>query len=145
MKKTILTILFLLTLTQAKEIQVYESPTCGCCDLWADYMKAKGYGVSVHKTNDFLKIKEKMGIKDEYQSCHTGVIEGYAIEGHVPESAIAWLLENKPKDVIGISAPGMPQGSPGMEQGYSEKYPVILMKKDGSYELYGYFIGDKKL
>lgn len=59
MKKTILTILFLLTLTQAKEIQVYESPTCGCCDLWADYMKTKGYEVSVHKTNDFLKIKEK--------------------------------------------------------------------------------------
>ncbi len=56
MKKTILTILFLLTLTQAKEIQVYESPTCGCCDLWADYMKTKGYEVSVHKTNDFLKI-----------------------------------------------------------------------------------------
>ncbi|MBZ7967452.1 DUF411 domain-containing protein, partial [Campylobacter sp. RM9756] len=54
-------------------------------------------------------------------------------------------LENKPKDVIGISAPGMPQGSPGMEQGYNEKYPVILMKKDGSYEIYGYFLGDQKL
>lgn len=120
MKKSILILTIFLAAAQAKEIQIYESPACGCCDLWADYMKAKGYKVSIHKTNDFLKIKEKLSIKDEYQSCHTGVIEGYAIEGHIPESAVAWLLENKPKDVIGISAPRMPQGSPGMEQGYNE-------------------------
>lgn len=120
MKKSILILTIFLAAAQAKEIQIYESPACGCCDLWADYMKAKGYKVSIHKTNDFLKIKEKLSIKDEYQSCHTGVIEGYAIEGHIPESVVAWLLENKPKDVIGISAPRMPQGSPGMEQGYNE-------------------------
>ncbi len=146
MKKLFLVfILILASVLQAKNLEIYESPTCGCCDLWADYMKKQGYEVKVIKTNDFLKIKQNLGIKEEYQSCHTGVIDGYAIEGHVPQSAVAWLLENKPEGVIGISAPGMPQGSPGMEQGYSEKYPVILMKKDGSYELYGYFIGDKKI
>lgn len=146
MKKLFLVfILILASVLQAKNLEIYESPTCGCCDLWADYMKKQGYEVKVIKTNDFLKIKQNLGIKEEYQSCHTGVIDGYAIEGHVPQSAVKWLLENKPEGVIGISAPGMPQGSPGMEQGYSEKYPVILMKKDGSYELYGYFIGDKKI
>lgn len=131
MKKSILIFVacILFSTMQAKNIQIYESPNCGCCDLWADYMKNKGYEISVHKTHDILKIKKDFGIKDEYQSCHTGFIEGYIVEGHVPESAIAWLLENKPKNIIGISAPGMPQGSPGMEQGYSEKYPVILIKK----------------
>lgn len=131
--------------TMAKNIQIYQSPSCGCCELWVDYMKNKGYEVNVYKTDDFMKIKEELGIKDEYQSCHTGVVEGYVIEGHVPYNAVAWLLANKPKDIIGVSAPGMPQGSPGMEQGYIQKYPVILMKKDGSYDLYGYFIGEKKL
>ncbi|AJC93868.1 DUF411 domain-containing protein [Campylobacter volucris] len=128
-----------------KVVDVYESPTCGCCDLWADYMKTKGYEVRVHKTEDFLKIKEEYKIKDIYQSCHTGIIDGYAIEGHVPEDAVAWLLENKPKDVIGISAPGMPQGSPGMEQGYEEKYPVIVMLKNGDYKIYGIYKGHQLL
>ncbi|MBM0637236.1 DUF411 domain-containing protein [Campylobacter sp. VicNov18] len=147
MKKSILAfaMLVLANTMMAKNIQIYESPGCGCCELWADYMKNKGFEVSIHKTDDLIKIKEKLGIKDGYQSCHTGVIETYVVEGHVPYSAVAWLLANKPKDVIGIAAPGMPQGSPGMEQGYVQKYPVILMKKDGNYELYGYFIGEKKL
>ncbi|MGJ0112690.1 DUF411 domain-containing protein [Campylobacter molothri] len=147
MKKMILAFFMIATasILQAKNLEIYESPTCMCCDYWAAYMKKKGYSVNVHKTDDFLKIKDQYGVKNEYQSCHTGIIEGYVVEGHVPESAVAWLLENKLKDVIGISAPGMPQGSPGMEQGYNEKYPVILMKKDGSYEIYGYFLGDQKL
>ena len=108
-------------------------------------MQKNGYKINSHTSEDFLKIKENLGIKEEYQSCHTGIIDGYAIEGHVPQSAVAWLLENKPADVIGISAPGMPMGSPGMEQGMQEEYPVILMKKDGSSEIFGYYKGDKKI
>lgn len=96
----------------------------------------------MHESNEFYKIKEQMKIKPEYQSCHTGIIEGYAIEGHVPVSAIEWLLENKP-DIIGLSVHGMPQGSPGMQQGIEEEYPVILLLKDGTNRLYGYFKGDK--
>lgn len=145
MKKYLFALILPLSIFAAdqKNIEIYESPTCGCCDLWANYMEKQGYHVKITKTNDFLKIKEQLGIKDEYQSCHTGIINGYAIEGHVPQDAISWLLKNKPKDIIGISAPGMPQGSPGMEQGYYEEYPVILMKKDGDYQIYGYFKGDK--
>ena len=146
MKKVFLFLTLCLALLAVdKKLEIYESPTCGCCDSWALYMQKNGFKVSIHKSDDFLKIKENFKIKNEWQSCHTGVIEGYAIEGHVPLEAVLWLLENKPKGVIGISAPGMPQGSPGMEQGYSEKYPVIIMKEDGTYELYAYFINDKKL
>ena len=154
MKKIILSIAIILPialfgaskkLELSKKLEVYESPTCGCCEFWAKYMKDQGYEVITHKTDDFMKIKEDFKIKAEYQSCHTGIIDGYAIEGHVPNSAVKWLLENKPKDVIGISAPGMPQGSPGMEQGYEEEYPVILMLKNGDYKLYGYYKGHKFL
>ena len=129
-----------------KKLEVYESPTCGCCEFWAEYMKKQGYEVIIHKTDDFMKIKEDFNIQPQYQSCHTGVIDGYAIEGHVPNDAVKWLLENKPKDVIGISAPGMPQGSPGMEQGYEdEEYPVVLLLKDGTSKLYSYYKGHKPL
>lgn len=130
-----------------KIIELYESPTCGCCELWAEYMSQNGYKVNIHKSNDFMQIKEKFGIKDEFMSCHTGVIKvgnkEFALEGHLPLSAIEWLIANAPKNAIGISAPGMPQGSPGMEQGTFEEYPVLVLYKDGKAENLGIFKGDK--
>lgn len=94
-----------------------------------------------------MQIKEKFGIKDEFMSCHTGVIKvgnkEFALEGHLPLSAIEWLIANAPKNAIGISAPGMPQGSPGMEQGTFEEYPVVVLYKDGKAENLGIFKGDK--
>lgn len=144
MKKVFAILLCVLPLFAAeKVIELHQSPSCGCCGFWAQYMQKKGYTLNIHKDSDLAKIKAQNKIKPELQSCHTGLIEGYAIEGHVPESAISWLLENKPKGVIGISAPGMPQGSPGMEQGIFEEYPVVLMLEDGSHQIYGYFKGDK--
>ncbi|MGX3044635.1 DUF411 domain-containing protein [Helicobacter sp. T3_23-1056] len=126
-----------------KVIEVFESPTCGCCDKWVEYMRGKGYTLKVQKSTEFYKIKEKYNIKSEYQSCHTGVINGYVLEGHIPLGALEWLLKNKPKNAIGITAPGMPQGSPGMEQGVYEDYPVILLLKNGDYEMLGIYNGDK--
>lgn len=144
MKKILsITLLSLALFANDKSLEVFESPSCGCCEQWIAYMKKKGYALNVHKSNDFYKIKQQFGIKPEYQSCHTAIVAGYTVEGHVPESAVKWLLETKPKEVIGVSAPGMPQGSPGMEQGSYEEYPVIVMKKDGSYELFGYFKGEE--
>ena len=125
-----------------KLIEVFESPTCGCCDKWVEYMRNKGYTLKVEKSVDFYKIKEKHNIKSESQSCHTGVINGYVLEGHIPLGAVEWLMQHKPKNAIGISAPNMPQGSPGMEQGIYEEYPVILLLKDGGYELLGIYKGD---
>lgn len=131
----------------AKNIKLYESPTCGCCELWAEYMQKNGYKVNIHKGWDYLQVKEDFGIKDEFQSCHTGVIEidgeKFALEGHLPLRAIEWLVATKPKGAIGISAPGMPQGSPGMEQGAFEEYPVVVLYKDGKSEEIGIFKGDK--
>ncbi|TQR60348.1 DUF411 domain-containing protein [Campylobacter troglodytis] len=124
-------------------IELHQSPFCGCCGRWAKYMQDQGYTVKIHKSSEFYKLKEELDIKTQYQSCHTALVEGYAIEGHVPESAISWLLKERPKDVIGISTPGMPIGSPGMEQGdVQEEYAVIIMLKDGSYKVYGIYRGD---
>lgn len=131
----------------AKNIELYESPTCGCCELWAEYMQKNGYKVNIHKGWDYLQVKEDFGIKDEFQSCHTGVIEidgeKFALEGHLPLRAIEWLVATKPKGAIGISAPGMPQGSPGMEQGVFDEYPVVVLYKNGKSEVLGIFKGDK--
>lgn len=130
-----------------KIVELYESPTCGCCELWVEYMQKNGYKVNIHKGWDYLQIKEKFGIKDEFQSCHTGIIEvegvQFALEGHLPISAIEWFIANKPKGALGISAPGMPQGSPGMEQGDFEEYPVVVLYKNGKSEELGIFKGDK--
>ncbi|NDJ27332.1 DUF411 domain-containing protein [Campylobacter sp. MIT 12-8780] len=145
MKKIVLACLLTLPLlANDKLIELYESKTCGCCDLWAKYMQEKGYTLKVHKSDDFMQVKYKMNIKPEFQSCHTGIIAGYAIEGHMSESAVSWLLKEKPKNVIGLAVPGMPQGSAGMEQGFEdEEYPVIVMMKDGSSKLYGIYKGQK--
>ncbi len=133
-----------------KEIQMYSSPTCGCCEEWAKYMRREGYQVKSHKDDEvFMKVKEDFKIEPKYQSCHTGVIEKsgvkYAIEGHVPADAVEWLLKNQPKDIIGVSTPGMPQGSPGMEQGSYEEYPVVLMIQGGGYKVFGIYKGKQKI
>ena len=127
----------------AKHIELYQSPLCGCCGEWAKYMQSKGYTLSVHKDDGYYDYKgERFGIKDIYESCHTGLAGGYALEGHLPEDAVAWLLATKPKGVIGIAVPGMPMGSPGMELGgEDEQYPVVIMLKDGGYKIYGTYKG----
>lgn len=148
MKKCLL--IFFLTLplslfANEKTMTLHSSPTCGCCGLWVDYMEKKGYDIKTLKSNDFYKIKEEYHIEPEYQSCHTGIIQGYVVEGHVPESAVKWLLENKqPENVLGIAVPGMPIGSPGMERGNrKEEYPVLILFKDGNSKVYGYFKGEE--
>ena len=151
MKKILICLIALFCALNANEakkvIELYESPTCGCCELWAQYLQKNDYKVNIHKSWDFAQVKEKFGIKDEFQSCHTGIIKvgdkEFALEGHLPLSAIEWLVANAPKNAIGISAPGMPQGSPGMEQGEFEEYPVVVLYKDGKSEELGIFKGDK--
>ena len=126
------------------KIELHQSPYCGCCGMWVKYMQNKGYTLEVRKYSDFYKLKDELGIKKEFQSCHTGLVEGYAVEGHVPADAVEWLLSEKPKGVIGIAVPGMPMGSPGMEQGgEDEEYPVVIMFKDGSHKIYGTYKGHK--
>jgi hypothetical protein len=92
---------------------VYRSPSCGCCEAWVAYLKTKGFDATVVSTDDLGAVKEKMHVPADMQSCHTAVIAGYVVEGHVPVEAIIKLLGEKPQ-ITGIAVPGMPGGSPGM-------------------------------
>jgi len=99
---------------KAGTITVWKSPTCGCCGGWVDYMRGKGYQVSVNLVADPDPIKAKLGVPEALYSCHTAKIDEYLVEGHVPEGAVAKLLAERP-NLKGIALPGMPQGSPGMD------------------------------
>ena len=113
------------------KIIVYKSPTCGCCSKWEDHLRTAGFQVESKISDQMDSVKKKQGIPAELQSCHTGVVSGYVIEGHVPATSIKKLLALKPKGVKGLAVPGMPMGSPGMEGPYSEKYDVIRFEKNG--------------
>lgn len=116
---------------------VYKSPTCGCCKLWVEHMKNSGFKVSVIEAEDLNPIKLKLGVPAGLGSCHTAKVGGYFVEGHVPASDVKRLLKQKP-DVLGISVPGMPMGSPGMEvpSGETQPYTVTQVNKDGSLSIF---------
>lgn len=109
---------------------VYKSPSCGCCGGWVDYMSGKGYRPKAVDRDDMDTVKARYHVPEAMQSCHTAIIDGYVVEGHVPAEAIAKLLKEKPK-ATGIAAPGMPQGSPGMS-GDKEPFTVYLFGPDGA-------------
>lgn len=115
-------------------VEVYKSPTCGCCAKWVDHMRAHGFEVNVKDVGN-KEIREQAGISTTLGSCHTALIGGYAIEGHVPAQDIKRLLKEKPR-AIGLTAPGMPHGSPGMEGARSEAYNVLLIDKTGGTTIF---------
>lgn len=119
-------------------IELYKSPTCGCCTEWAEIMEEKGYKVNVHHKQDWTSVKKEFGMPGQLMSCHTAVIDGYMVEGHVPEEDIARLLKERPENISGIAAPGMPQHSPGMAapgQEYKD-FNVVAFDKNGQLSLY---------
>jgi uncharacterized membrane protein len=118
------------------EITVWHSPTCGCCGDWVDHLKDYGFPVRKHIQHDVMLIKHRLGLPGELASCHTAMVNGYVIEGHVPAQDIARLLEQRPFK-RGLSVPGMPIGSPGMEMGDRvDAYEVLLFDHDGSTEVF---------
>ena len=139
MKKTILLSILLATATfamEGKKMTVYKSPYCGCCTKWIDIMKNKGFNLEVITTNNINEIKIKSGINRQTASCHTAFVDGYVIEGHVNYSAIKTMLKTK-ANIIGLAVPGMPIGSPGMEQNnIKQAYNILAIKKNGSLEIY---------
>ncbi|NMM36417.1 MAG: CopG family transcriptional regulator [Glaciimonas sp.] len=113
-RATVLSLALLTPLAQAAiPVTLYKSPTCGCCEEYVKYLKANGFAVDAVNSNDMNRIKQEKHIGNNLVSCHTALIGGYAVEGHVPVAAIRKLLHDKPK-LVGISAPGMPANSPGM-------------------------------
>ncbi|MCI0666861.1 MAG: DUF411 domain-containing protein [Methylococcaceae bacterium] len=112
-------------------ITVYRSPSCGCCGIWLEHIRKHNFMVTDIKTEDVNSIKQKYAVSPQLASCHTALVDGYVIEGHVPAADIRKLLAEKPK-VIGLAVPGMPQGTPGMEMnGGKEPFSVISFDKDG--------------
>jgi hypothetical protein len=121
---------------KATEMTVYKSPTCGCCGKWIDHMKAAGFQVKVVDMDDLTEIKQASGVPMKLRTCHTAVVSGYAIEGHVPADVVKKLLAEKPA-ATGIAVPGMPIGSPGMEVGnQKDSYEVFLFDKSGKTSVY---------
>jgi hypothetical protein len=118
------------------EITVYRSPSCSCCGIWLEHIKKHNFVVTDIKTEDVNVIKKQSGVGPQLASCHTALVDGYVIEGHVPAADIRKLLAEKP-NVIGLSVPGMPQGTPGMEMsGNKQPFSVISFDKDGNQKNY---------
>ena len=139
MKKTILSLMLITSsifAMEGKTMTVYKSPFCGCCSDWIDIMKTKRFKIDVIETNEVNNIKQKAGLQAGQTSCHTAFVDGYVIEGHVDYSAIKKMLVEKP-NILGITVPGMPIGSPGMEQGNTKQaYNILYVNKDGSTGVY---------
>lgn len=123
--------------TPAK-VEVWKTPTCGCCEDWVKHMRDNGFAVTTHDVQDTGPIRRNAGMAD-YGSCHTAVVDGYALEGHVPASDVRRLLLEKP-DAAGLAAPGMPLGSPGMDGheygGRKTPHDVLLVDKRGGAKVF---------
>lgn len=117
-------------------MQIYKSPTCGCCKAWVAHLQENGFAVVERDTSDVHPVKAAHGLPGELESCHTGIVDGYVIEGHVPADLVAKLLTEKPEGVVGLAVPGMPMGSPGMEGPTKEPYDVLAFTKDGRTTVY---------
>ncbi len=119
-------------------VEVWKEPTCGCCKDWIAHMEANGFKVFVN-TGGTQAAKQRLGIPQNMASCHTAKVGGYSLEGHVPAKDIKRLLKEKP-DAIGLAAPGMPIGSPGMDtpayNGKKNPYNVMLIAKNGKHTVY---------
>jgi len=117
-------------------VTVYKSPTCGCCSLWVDHMRKNGFEVKAMDVDDVSTVKKAYGVPAALTSCHTSLVNGYVIEGHVPADAVARLLRERPA-VAGLAVPGMPIGSPGMEVGARrDPYVISSFDKAGQSAVY---------
>ena len=118
------------------QMSVYKTPTCGCCGKWVEKMQASGFNATVTNMEDVGPIKVKNGLPPRLASCHTTLVGGYVIEGHVPADDIKRLLRERPAGIVGLAAPGMPAGSPGMDVPNSPPYDVLAFDKDGKTRVF---------
>lgn len=124
--------------TKAEVVTVFRDPNCGCCSLWAERIRQAGYDVRVTDRPDMTSVKQRYGVPTELASCHTSLVGGYVVEGHVPVEDVEKLLRERPSDIKGIAVAGMPAGSPGMEtaDGTKEPFDVIAFGANGQTRLY---------
>ena len=113
-------------------VTMHKNPGCGCCDKWADHLRANGFTVDTIEDPQIFALKDAKGIPQPLYSCHTALIGGYFVEGHVPARDILSLLRMRPANVTGIAVPGMPLGSPGMEHPRPQNFNTIALLSDGN-------------
>ena len=118
-----------------RAMTVWKSPWCGCCGNWVKHVEDAGFKVEVKEVEDLDPVKKLAGVPEALQSCHTARVDGYTIEGHVPAADIERLLRERPK-VDGLAVPGMPSGSPGMENGVRDSYDVVTFTRQGAAEIF---------
>ena len=123
------------TTRSAGRLEVYKDPQCGCCSMWVDHMKANGFTAVVQEV-DVSPIKAKYKITPALASCHTTLIGGYVVEGHVPAADVKRLLTEKPKGIVGLTIPGMPQSAPGMDMKPFQPYTVLSFDAQGKTAVY---------
>jgi len=117
------------------EIEVWKDPNCGCCSKWVSHLRESGFRVTAHDTASVATVRAKLGMPQRYAACHSARVGKYVVEGHVPADDIKRLLAAQP-DAIGLSVPGMPMGSPGMEGPYSEPYQTLLVDRSGGASVF---------
>lgn len=117
---------------------VFKDPSCGCCSAWAAIARQAGYEVTEQDRSDMAQVKARLGVPDELASCHTALVGGYVIEGHVPMADIQRLLRQRPAALRGLAVPGMPRGSPGMEMpdGSADPFEVVAFDRAGKSRPY---------
>jgi hypothetical protein len=118
-------------------IKVYKSPTCGCCKSWIEHLKKNGFQVEAIDMPDLSAVKERYGVTQKLQSCHTAVVNGYVVEGHVPADVLLKFLKERPA-VAGLTVPGMPATAPGMDGKTGEHYDVLTFDRAGHTKVYAH-------
>jgi hypothetical protein len=118
-------------------VDVYKTPTCGCCSKWVDHLREKGFEVRTTDMRDLTDFKASHGVPRQLESCHTALVAGYVVEGHVPSADVQRLVKERP-EIAGLAVPGMPIGSPGMEVPgtAAQSYDVIAFRNDGSRRVF---------
>ena len=120
-------------------VHVWKSPTCGCCTAWVDHMRTAGFTVNITEVDDTGPTRKRLGMPAKLGSCHTALVGGYVLEGHVPADDVKRLLRTKTAG-LGLTVPGMPVGPPGMEMGPRlDPYDVLLVQRDGSTSVFSHY------
>ena len=138
MKKVLLTLItfYFLGLTINAEETMFNIPGCMCCDRWVKHMNENGFDLGITPSEKMNELKTVLGIPEQVRGCHTTVIDGIIVEGHVPADLVQRILRERSDGIIGISVPNMPMGSPGMEGAFKEEYPVVVFDAKGKISLY---------
>ena len=121
-------------------VTVFKTPTCSCCGKWVEHLRTNGFTVKVQEVNSTAASERQYRVPRDMESCHTAVVDGYTIEGHVPATEIKRLLNERPK-LVGLAVPGMPLGSPGMEGARSDAYSVFGFDDKGHTTVYARYSG----